>query len=553
MIKNEFYDIEDYQNLWDFLNKAFTYSVYCNYQRNFRYKRGRIPIEIMKEYGSPKINPDLLGIFPPLICDYPLNVITKGGYHVLKSDTQEDIYACIKDLNEVNLFALSYLLFIMFEQLQTGFEKIVRTLRGEGKITEENIADTLRQVRRILLEADVNYKVVKKFIQGIQEKAVGVPVTKSLTPGQMVIKIIHDQLTSLLGQNQVQLKDAAIPPMVIMLVGLQGTGKTTTAAKLGYYLRAHQRNPLLVPLDLKRPAAVEQLQYLGKQHDLSVFVEGKEVVERAKAALSHARQTHRDVVILDTAGRLHLDEELMAELVTLKNEIKPHNIILVVDGMTGQDAVNTAISFDQRLDLDGMILTKMDSDSRGGAALSIVKVTGKPIQFIGTGEKIADLEIFHPDRIASRILGLADIVSLVEKVQSNVSLEEAQKVTQNLYARQFTLNDFLSQLQQVKKLGPLENILANLPGFSRAGSSKLQVDNRELIKAEAIIQSMTIAERNNPMIINGSRRRRIALGSGTTPADVNRLLNQYWQVVKMSKQLRKMKIPRDFSALGLNK
>ncbi len=439
----------------------------------------------------------------------------------------------------------------MFDQLQNSLAKIVRSLRGEGKITPDNIADTLRQIRRALLEADVNYKVVKDFIQEVQTKAIGVTVTKSLTPGQVMVKIIHDELTRILGQTNVSLSEAAIPPTIIMLVGLQGTGKTTTAAKLAYFLRSRKRESLLVPLDLKRPAAEEQLKQLGKQYNLPVFSTGDNLLERANGAFIYARQNHFDTLILDTAGRLHIDAELMAELKELQAHQKPQNTVLVADGMTGQDAINTARAFNEELHLDGIILTKMDSDARGGAALSIVAVTGKPILFLGTGEKVTDLESFHPERIAGRILGMGDIVSLVEKVQSQVAVEEAQQLAQKLTSNRFDLEDYLAQLRQLKKMGPIENILSSLPGLARFSNKITAVDNRELVKTEAIIQSMTPAERRNPTIINGSRRRRIAMGSGTTATDVNRVLNQYWQIVKLSRQFNKMRIPKNLASLGL--
>lgn len=439
----------------------------------------------------------------------------------------------------------------MFEELQNGLAKIVRSLKGEGKITEENVADTLRQIRRVLLEADVNYKVVKEFIQQVQIKAIGSAVANSLTPGQVMVKIIHDELTQILGRSNVLLKEANIPPTIIMLVGLQGTGKTTTAAKLAHYLRSRRLTSLLVPLDLKRPAAVEQLIQLGRQYDLKVYTEGLDLADRAKNSVGYARQNHFDVVILDTAGRLHIDEELMQELQLLKTLLQPHNILFVADGMVGQDAVNAALAFENALQIDGIILTKMDSDTRGGAALSIVSVTGKPIIFIGTGEKVTDLELFHPERIASRLLGMGDIVTLVEKVQAQVSAAEAQELGSRLVRNQFDLEDYLKQIKQLRKMGPIENILSSIPGISRFKGKMAPYDERELVKAEAIIQSMTPIERRNPTIINGSRRRRIAMGSGTTPTDVNRLLNQYEQLVKMTKQFHKLKIPKDFASLRL--
>ena len=439
----------------------------------------------------------------------------------------------------------------MFEQLQNGFGAIIKSLRGEGRITENNIADAMRQIRRVLLEADVNYKVAKEFVQSVQEKSVGVTVAKSLSPGQLIVKIIYDEMVHLLGDKNRNLKEASIPPTIIMLVGLQGSGKTTCAAKLAYQLLQKQHSPVLVPVDVYRPAAEEQLEILARQIKVPCFCENPDVVGRIQDAITFARQQHRDTLIIDTAGRLHIDEKMMAELKTIKNTIKPHNILLVVDGMTGQDAVNTATSFNEQIGVDGIILTKMDSDTRGGAALTIVSSTGKPIIYMSVGEKIGDLEIFHPERVAGRILGMGDVVSLVEKVQASVDLESAIKLENKLKKEQFTLEDYLTQLRQLKKLGPLDSVMEHLPGFARMRLGNQKVDEKELIKAEAIIQSMTRTERLKPNIINGSRRRRIALGSGTQPQDVNRLLNQYWQITKLMKQMGRMKLPKNLSAFGI--
>ncbi|MCG2715835.1 MAG: signal recognition particle protein [Candidatus Marinimicrobia bacterium] len=439
----------------------------------------------------------------------------------------------------------------MLEHLQESLGKIVRTLRSEGKITESNIRDTLRSVRRSLLEADVNYKVVKGFIENVREKAIGVTVTKSLTPGQEVIKIFHDELTRLLGVKQHHLKTASMPPTVILLAGLQGCGKTTFAAKLALMLKKQNHKPLLVSVDVYRPAAVQQLEVLGKQIGVPVFSEKSKVVKRATEAVNYARKQHLDTVIIDTAGRLHIDNEMMKELEALKKALKPQNILFIADGMTGQDAVNTAAAFDERLGFDGIILTKMDSDTRGGAALSIVNVTGKPIMYIGTGEKPENIEAFYPDRIANRILGMGDVVSLVEKMQAAVDAEQAAKLEKKLLKQQFSLEDYLDQLRQIKKLGPIENILDMVPGFSKMKSKNIKIDDKELVRAEVIIQSMTKDERRSPSLINGSRRKRIAMGSGTHPSDVNRLLNQYWQLVKMSKQMSKMKLPGNLAAFRM--
>ncbi len=439
----------------------------------------------------------------------------------------------------------------MLEQLQESLGKIVKTLRSEGKITENNIRDTLRSVRRSLLEADVNYKVVKEFIDNVQEKAIGITVTKSLTPGQQVVKIFNDELTRLLGAKQYHLKTASMPPTVILLAGLQGCGKTTFAAKLALMLKNQNRKPLLVSVDVYRPAAMQQLEILGKQIGVPVFSEKSKVVKRAIEAVDYARKQHLDTVIVDTAGRLHIDKEMMKELDALKKNLKPQNILFVADGMTGQDAVNTAASFNDQLGFDGIILTKMDSDTRGGAALSIVSVTGKPIMYIGTGEKLENIEAFHPDRIANRILGMGDVVSLVEKVQGAIDIEQAEKLEKKLLKQQFTLEDYLDQLKQIKKMGPIGDILDMIPGFSKLKSKNIKVDDNELTRAEVIIQSMTRQERQKPNLINGSRRKRIARGSGTQPNDVNRLLNQYWQLVKMSKQMSRMKLPANLSAFGM--
>jgi len=439
----------------------------------------------------------------------------------------------------------------MLEQLQNSLGKIVKTLRSEGKITENNIRDTLSNVRRSLLEADVNYKIVKEFIENVQAKAIGVTVTRSLTPGQQVVKIFHDELTRLLGAKQYHLKTASIPPTVILLAGLQGCGKTTFAAKLALLLKKQNHKPLLVSVDVYRPAAVQQLEVLGKQIGVPVFSGKSKVVKRAVEAVDYARKNHLDTVIIDTAGRLHIDKEMMKELETLKKSLKPQNILFVADGLTGQDAVNTAGVFNEQLGFDGIVLTKMDSDTRGGAALSIVSVTGKPIMYIGTGEKPENIEVFHPDRIANRILGMGDVVSLVEKMQASVDAEQAEQLEKKLLKQQFTLEDYLDQLRQIKKMGPLGDILEMIPGFSKLKSKNIKVDDKELLRAEVIIQSMTRQERQKPAIINGSRRKRIARGSGTSPNDVNRLLNQYWQLLKMSKQMGKMKIPGNLSAFGI--
>jgi len=438
----------------------------------------------------------------------------------------------------------------MFEHLQNGFGTILRTLRGEGKITEGNIGDTLRQVQRVLLSADVNYKVVKNFIQSVKTKSLGVRFSNSLTPGQLMVKIINDELVALLGTQKKELNIAALPPTVIMLVGLQGSGKTTTAAKLAAYLHRRNQHPLLVPADIYRPAAEEQLKILGRQLNIPVYCEQGAVGERVSCAINYARLNHRDTLIIDTAGRLHIDEKMMDELKMLKTLVHPQNILLVVDAMTGQDAVQTAEAFEHLLDLTGILLTKMDSDTRGGAALSMVQAIRKPIMFIGTGEKPGDLEAFDPERIANRILGMGDIVTLVEKIQESIDLEQASKIEQKMRKENFTLQDFLIQLKQVEKIGSMDSILNMLPHVLRTRLYQTPPDKKLLKKTEAIIQSMTLDERNNPGILNGSRRRRIARGSGTTPQDVNRVLNQYWQIVNMTRQMGKYKIPKNLASIS---
>ena len=426
----------------------------------------------------------------------------------------------------------------MLEDLTQKLESTFRKLRGYGKLNEKNVSDSLKEIRRALLEADVNYKVVKDFIATVQEKAVGEEVLRSVTPGQMIVKIVHDELVRLLGNTTAQLKTAGIPPTIIMLCGLQGSGKTTFAAKLANHLRKSGRKPMLVAADVYRPAAIEQLKILGRGLNIPVYDEGAgEPVKIAFNAISASRNQFCDTVILDTAGRLHIDENMMDELARIKTRVRPHEILFVADGMTGQDAVNTAKEFAEKLDFDGVVLTKMDGDARGGAALSIRSVTGKPIKFIGVGEKTDDVEIFHPDRIASRILGMGDVVTLVEKAQDTIDKEKAEKLEKKLKKAEFDLEDFLDQLQQIKKMGSLESLLKMIPGVgSQLGNA--QVDDRGLVRVEAIINSMTRDERRNPRILNGSRRKRIAAGSGTRVQDVNRLMNQFQQMKKMLKQFK---------------
>jgi signal recognition particle subunit SRP54 len=432
-----------------------------------------------------------------------------------------------------------------FEGLADRLQKTIQRITGKGKVTEADVKEMTREVRLALLEADVNFKVVKDFINRIKERAIGQEVTESLTPGQQVIKIVKDELTSLMGGEQSKIAVSNKPPTVIMMVGLQGAGKTTTTGKLANYLRKkNNRNPLLVAADIYRPAAINQLQTLGKQLNMPVFSLGTEVspVEIAKQAIEHAKKEHNDYVLIDTAGRLHVDEALMDELRQIKASVNPDEIFLVVDAMTGQDAVNVAESFNKELDVTGVILTKLDGDTRGGAALSIKAVTGKPIKFAGMGEKLDQLEPFHPDRMASRILGMGDVLSLIEKAQETVDEKKAKQLEEKMRTMSFTFEDFLEQMQQVKKMGPLDEILSMLPGMNKIkGMKNIQIDDKQISHVEAIIQSMTKEERMNPEIMNGSRKKRIALGSGTTVAEVNRLLKQFEDMKKMMKQMTNMK------------
>ncbi len=430
----------------------------------------------------------------------------------------------------------------MFNNLSDRLNSVFKRLKGYGRLSEENIQEAMREVRLALLEADVNYKVVKNFIARVKERAVGQEVMESLTPGQQVVKIVHDELVSLLGGSATGLDLAGRQPAVIMLVGLQGSGKTTTAAKLARWLKKKGRRPYLVPADVYRPAAIEQLKTLGRQIGIPVHPSSPEdsPVEIARRSLGMASAEHRDTVILDTAGRLHIDEPLMNELKEMKEAVKPQEILLVADAMTGQDAVNIARSFDEELAITGVILTKVEGDARGGAALSIREVTGKPIKFVGIGEKLDALEVFHPDRIANRILGMGDVLSLIEKAQDTIDKKKALELQQKLKQDQFTLEDFRDQLRQIRKMGSLEEILSMIPGFNKIKQLKeLTPDEKELIHIEAIINSMTPEERRNYQIINASRRKRIAKGSGTTVQDVNRLLKNYAQMHKMLKKMKK--------------
>jgi len=430
-----------------------------------------------------------------------------------------------------------------FESLADRLQDVFKRLRGKGKLTEQDVNEAMREVRMALLEADVNYKVVKDFVAAVKERAIGSEVMESLTPGQQVVKIVNDELTKLMGNNAAQINNAGRGPTVILMVGLQGSGKTTSSAKLARYFKKQGRRPLLAACDIYRPAAIKQLQVLGEQLDVPVFTLGDQVspVDIAKGAYAQAERQALDIVIIDTAGRLHIDEELMAELEAIKAAVPPQEILLVVDAMTGQDAVKITETFNERLDITGVILTKLDGDTRGGAALSVKAVTGKPIKFVGMGEKTDALELFHPDRMASRILGMGDVLTLIEKAQASVDLKKAQEMEQKLRKAEFTLDDFLEQMQQMKNMGPLDQILGMLPGANKIkGLKDMQLDEKELAHTEAIIRSMTPEERRRPMIINGSRRKRIAKGSGTSITEVNRLLKQFEQGQKMIKQMSNM-------------
>ncbi|HTR82775.1 MAG TPA: signal recognition particle protein [Bacteroidota bacterium] len=429
----------------------------------------------------------------------------------------------------------------MFDTLTQKLDLVLKRLRGQGRISEANIAETLREVRKVLLDADVNYKVVKQFIENVQQKSLGKEVLTSVAPGQLIVKIIHDELVALLGTAKADLTISQTPPSVILIAGLQGSGKTTFAGKLALLLKSKGRSPLLVAADVYRPAAIDQLTTLGEQIGVPVFSSRTEsAIDIAKNSVDHARKNARDTVIIDTAGRMHVDEEMMREVESIKSIVEPHEILFVVDAMTGQDAVNTAKAFHDRLSFDGVVLTKLDGDARGGAALSIRSIVEKPIKFIGTGEKLDALEPFHPDRMASRILGMGDIVTLVEKAQQSFDQEKAQQLEQKIRKSQFTLEDFYSQLQEIKKMGPLSQVLSMIPGANKLGDVN-NVNDDEMKYVEAIILSMTVEERQRPAIINGSRRKRIALGSGTSVQEVNKLLKQFFEMQKMMKNFSKGK------------
>lgn len=430
----------------------------------------------------------------------------------------------------------------MFESLSDRLEGIFKKLKGRGLLREEDVMAALKEIRMALLEADVNFKVVKDFVEKVRERAVGKEVIESITPGQQVVKIVHDSLCDLMGGGQSKINLAPNPPTVIMLVGLHGSGKTTTAAKLANNFKKDGRRPMLVAMDTGRPAAIDQLISLGKQIDVPVHATrpGDNPVSIYPEALKKANLEGRDILILDTAGRLHIDEDLMDQLEELKKTAKPNEILLVADAMTGQDAVNIATSFNDRLNLQGVVLTKMDGDARGGAALSIVHVTGKPIKFIGVSEKVDFLEPFHPERMASRILGMGDVVTLVEKAQEAVDLESALELEDKIKKDRFTYEDLVTQIKQIKKMGPLENILSMIPGLGKQLKG-VNIDNSAFVKVEAIINSMTIQEKRNYVILSGSRKKRIASGSGTTVADVNKIVKQHLTMKKMLKKFKRGK------------
>jgi len=424
-----------------------------------------------------------------------------------------------------------------FENLGEKLQNVFKRLKGKGRLSEKDVKDAMREVRLALLEADVNFRVVKDFVATLTEKAVGHDVLEALNPGQQVIKLVDEELTRLMGSTQSQLTFSSKPPTVYMMVGLQGAGKTTSSGKLAGLLRKQGKQPLLVACDIYRPAAIKQLQVVGKNYNIPVFELGDKLdpAQIAEKGIEHAIQNGNDVVLIDTAGRLHIDETLMDELVRVRTSVKPQEILLVIDAMTGQDAVNVAKTFDETLGLDGIIVTKLDSDTRGGAVLSVKAVTGKPIKYVGLGEKLEDMEPFHPDRMASRILGMGDVLSLIDKAQAAFDEKQAAELEQKIRQNQLTLDDFLSQMQQMKKMGPLKDLLGMMPGVNQSQLAGVDIDEKSLAHVEAIIQSMTMHERRDPSILNGSRKRRIAAGSGRTIQEVNRLLKQFEEMRKMMK------------------
>ncbi len=446
-----------------------------------------------------------------------------------------------------------------FEGLTEKLTNAFKKLRGKGRLTESDVKEAMREIRMALLEADVSYKVVKDFVARVSERAVGSDVLESLTPAQMIVKIVNEELTALMGGEEAKLNLSSKSPTIVMMVGLQGAGKTTNSAKLAGLMKKQGKRPLLVACDVYRPAAIEQLEVVGKQLDISVFQMGQiSPVDIAKAAIEHAKKHGNDLVFLDTAGRLHIDTALMEELQNIKNTVSPDEILLVVDAMIGQDAVNAAKAFDEALDITGVMLTKLDGDARGGAALSIKTVTGKPIKFVGTGEKLDQVEPFHPDRMASRILGMGDVLSLIEKAQENFDLQKAKELEQKLRKNKFTLADYYEQISQLKNMGSITEIAGMLPGVDPKALEGANVDERAMLRTEAIILSMTPEEREEPSILNNSRKKRIAAGAGVQVVDVNRLLKQFDMMLQMTKQmndprLRKLAKKGRLGGLGMGK
>lgn len=439
-----------------------------------------------------------------------------------------------------------------FESLADKLQAAFKNLTGKGKINEKDVKAALREVKLALLEADVNFKIVKQFVNSVSEKAVGSDVLEGLNPGQQVIKIVRDELVDLMGTTQSALTFSSKSPTVYMLAGLQGAGKTTAAGKLGAQLKKKGKKPLLVACDVYRPAAIKQLQVVGQGCGVAVFEQGQgNPVEIAKNGVAFAKANGHDVVIVDTAGRLHINEELMDELADIKKEVKPQEILLVIDAMTGQDAVNVAKTFDEKLGIDGTILTKLDGDTRGGAALSVRSVTGKPIKYVGMGEKIEDLEPFYPDRMASRILGMGDVLTLIDKAQTAFDEKQVAEMERKMRSNDFNLEDFLSQMQQIKKMGPIKDLLGMLPGMGKINLNEVEIDEKAMLHVEAIIQSMTVKERRNPDILNGSRKRRIAKGSGRSIQEINKLLKQFEQMKGMMKMMGDMKKGRKLGGLKL--
>lgn len=431
---------------------------------------------------------------------------------------------------------------MVFENLSERLQEVFRQLTAKGKLTEKDVKAAMREVKLALLEADVNFKIVKQFINNVSEKAVGADVLEGLNPGQQVIKIVRDELVELMGTAQSALTYSSKSPTVYMMAGLQGAGKTTTTGKLAGQMKRQGKRPLLVACDVYRPAAIKQLQVVGGTYDIPVYEEGQgDPVKIAKNGVDYAKKHGNDIVIIDTAGRLHIDEELMEELKNIKAEVKPQEILFVIDAMSGQDAVNVAKTFNEKLGIDGTIITKMDGDTRGGAALSVRSITGKPIKYVGMGEKLEDLEPFYPDRMASRILGMGDVLTLIDKAQDAFDEKQVKEMERKMRANDFNLEDFMNQMQQVKKMGPLKDIIGMLPGMGKLNLNDVEIDEKAMLHVEAIIQSMTVKERRNPDILNGSRKRRIAKGSGRSIQEINKLLKQFEQMKSMMKMMGDMK------------